>query len=146
MYNADQQTDTLKSIYDQQRADRAPALAAYNTALANPDTWYNSAPAMGSLDAVLRKLSAQTGSPVDPGALSRAAAYNLGGYNSYLSGLAGPAFGGQQTQATLGTNIANTQGGALTTLAGGLSDILNPKPQGLGMADLLKLFVGGTAV
>ena len=143
---ASDQSNTLKSIYDQQRADRAPALAAYNNALANPNEFYNSAPAMGSVDAVLRKLSMQGNPAGNPGLMSQAAAYNLGGYNNYLSGLAGPAFGGQATQAQLGTNIAQAGGGQMDAIGLGLGRLLNPQPS---LADTMKqygLTIGGMRV
>lgn len=124
--SANSQANTLKGIYDQQRADRAPSLAAYNTALANPDTFYNSAPAMGSVDAVLRKLSVNGNPAANPGDLSKAAAYNLGGYTNYLGALSGPAFGGQATQAQLGTGIAGTQASMGNALGGGLTNLTTP--------------------
>lgn len=144
--SSQQQTGSLEGIYNQQRADRAPALAAYNNALANPDQFYNSAPAMGSTDAVLRKLSVQGNPAANPGLLSQAAAYNLGGYNSYLAGLAGPAFGGQSTQAQLGTNIANAQGGGLEAIGAGVKTALSSSAMDdfyRAMADKVKATWGG---
>jgi hypothetical protein len=123
-----QTTGSLQDIYNQQRADRAPALAAYNNALANPNEFYNSAPAQGAANAVLSKLSMQGNPANNPTSLAQAAAYNLGGYNNYLSGLAGPAFGGQATQAQLGTNIANSQGGGLNAIGYGLGTALSSNP------------------
>ena len=122
--SANKTADTLQNIYNQQRSDRAPALAAYNNALANPNDFYNSAPAMGSVDAILRKLWTQGNPAANPGLLSQAAAYNLGGYNSYLNNLSGAAFGGQGTQAQLGTNIANAQGSQTAGLGYGLGQFL----------------------
>lgn len=118
--SSNQQSNTLQGIYDQQRADRAPALAAYNAALSNPDQFYNSAPAMGATDAVLRKLSMQGNPANNPGLLSQAAAYNLGGYNNHLNSLSGAAFGGQGTQAQLGTAMAGAQGGGYEALGAGI--------------------------
>lgn len=118
------QSDTLKSIYDQTRADRMPALNAYNAALANPNEWYNSAPAMGGVDAVLRKLSMGGNPANNPTALSQASAYNLGGYNDYLRGLSGPAFGTAATEGALGSNVAGAQGGMWEGLGSGIKTIM----------------------
>src|ERR1019366_694996 len=120
------QTNALQNIYNQQRADRAPALASYNNALQNPNSWYQSAPAMGAANAASSTLSMQ-GNPADnPGLTSKLAAYNLGGYTNYLNGLEPAAFGGQQTQAQLGTNIAQSSGGVYNALGSGLATLTNP--------------------
>lgn len=98
--------DTLHQIYNQITSAREPSLTAYNNAVQNPNTWYQSAPAMGAADAASRALSTQ-GNPADnPGLISQLAANQLGGYNKYLSTMSGPALGGQQYQAELGQNLA----------------------------------------
>jgi len=125
---SNQQSNTLQNIYDTQRADRAPALAAYNNALANPDTFYNSAPAMGAADATLRRLSMQGNPANNPGLLSQAAANSLGGYNNYLASLAPAAFGGQATQAQLGTSMAGAQGGGYEALGAGVRTATQSNP------------------
>ena len=137
------QTDTLKSIYDQQQAIRKPVQDIYMNALQNPDSWYQSAPAQGSVDAILRKLSTQGNPDANPGLLSQAAAYNLGGYNNYLNTVGNQAFGGQSNQTQLGTNIAQAQGGGYDAIGLGLSRLANPQPS---LDDTLKkygLTVGG---
>ena len=139
-----QQSSALTDIYNQMRADRAPALSAFNTALQNPNTFYNSAPAMGATDAVLRKLSVNGNPALNPGDLSKAAAYNLGGYNSYLSNLAGPAFGGEALQANLLTNAAQANNGIYGQLSGLLGATTTPQQQGLSLTDLQKL-IGNTS-
>ena len=137
----------LKDVANQLRADRGPALSAFNTALANPNTFYNSAPAMGALDAALRKLSMSGNPAVNPGALSKAAVYNLGGYNDYLRSLAGPAFGTASTEASVGQNAANAGNSFYDVLGYGLNTLTQPKSASL--EDLLAKFapsltVGGT--
>lgn len=122
----------LKDIYDQQRADRQPALAAYNNALANPNSWYTSAPAQGAADAAARALSVHGNPAGNPGDIAKMAANNLGGYNQYLAGLSGPAFGGQQTQALLGTQAVNA---GTNAVAGGLGNATTPQ---FDIASLLK--------
>ena len=121
---ADASASALTDIYNQQRADRAPALEAYNSALASPDTWYNSAPSTGALDAVLRKLSVQGNPANNPGLMEQAAAYNLGGYSNYLNSLAGAAFGTAGTEATVGTNAANAGSAGYNAIGYGLGTAL----------------------
>jgi hypothetical protein len=118
---ADKMADAYQNIYNQTRADRMPALGAFNTALQNPNDFYNSAPAMGATDAVLRKLSMQGNPASNPGLLSQAAAYNLGGYNDYLRALSGPAFGTAGTEVNVASGAANAQGGGLNALGFGLN-------------------------
>ena len=138
---ANQQTDALRDIYGQTRADRLPALTAYNNALQNPDSWYQSAPAMGSVDAILRKLSVQGNPAANPGLLSQASAYNLGGYNDYLRTLSQGAFGTAGVEANLGSKAADAQGSGWEALGAGFGTATqNP------MEDLAKrygLSIGG---
>ena len=117
-------SDALASLQAQARADRMPALSAFNNALANPNTFYESAPAMGATDAVLRKLSMQGNPALSPGALSQAAAYNLGGYNDYLRALSGPAFGTANTEFNIGTSAAGSAGYPYTALGTGIGAAL----------------------
>jgi hypothetical protein len=140
---ADSQANAMKDIYNQTRADRMPALNAYNSALQNPNTFYQSAPAMGAVDAVLRKLSVNGNPAANPGSLSQAAAYNLGGYNDYLRGLTPAAFGTANTEANVGMNQAGADAGKYNSIGYGLGQYFNPQPN---LNDLLKNFslnIGG---
>ena len=142
---ANSQTSALKDIYEQQRADRAPALNAFN-ALLTPegiDNYYKSPEAMGALDAIMRKYVAQSGSVTDPYTLTRGAAYNLGGLTNARAGLAGPAFGGEQTQALLGSNIAQSEGGIYNALGTGLAGLTNPQKSAADQFKELMLIIGG---
>ena len=139
LYGANKANNTLQNIFDQQRSDRAPALAAYNNALNNPNSWYTSAPAMGAADAAARALSVQGNPAWNPTLSAKLAANNLGGYNSYLNNLSGPAFGGQATQAALGTALAGTQNQAANAVAGGLGNLTTPTTD---IATLLKQLQG----
>lgn len=121
---ADKQADALTGIYNQTRADRMPALSAFNAALNDPNSFYNSAPAMGATDAVLRRLSVQGNPAANPGLLSQAAAYNLGGYNDYLRALSGPAFGTTNSEINVATGAAGAQGQGLNALGFGLNTAL----------------------
>lgn len=143
---ADKMADALSGIYQQTRSDRMPALGAFNNALSNPDTFYNSAPATGALDAVLRKLSVN-GNPIgNPGDLAKAAAYNLGGYNDYLRTLSGPAFGTTGTEVNVATGAANADAGGYNATGYALGRALNPTPNLqdlLGGLGGLRLSIGG---
>jgi hypothetical protein len=69
---------------------------------------------------VLRGLSAQVGNPVNnPSALSKAAAYNLGGYTNALNSAAGNAgIGNASTIGGLGNIYGNSLNSAATMGAG----------------------------
>jgi hypothetical protein len=121
-----QQADALTGISNQLRADRAPTLAAFNNAVANPGSYFTSPQATGAVDAVLRKLSTNGNPAGNPSDLAKAAAYNLGGYNDYLRTLSGPAFGTANTEASTATNAASADRGITATLAGGLGSLTSP--------------------
>jgi hypothetical protein len=128
-YGSNKQTDALKDIANRSDAQRAPALAAFNNALANPNTWYQSAPAMGALDSALAKLSVQHGNPaLDPGALSKAAAYNLGGYNDFLRTMGNLGLSGQDTSAKLQTNAVMSGNNLYNALGSGIASLTSNQP------------------
>ena len=139
-YGANQQAKSLTDIANQARGDRQPALNAFNSALSDPNGWYNSAPAMGATEAVLRKLSVGAGNPAtNPTALSQAAAYNLGGYNDYLRTMSGPAFGGQASTIAAQTNAAQGNTNVYNALGSGLASLTSNQPDTNGLlAQLLK--------
>lgn len=133
------QTNAIKDLANQTRAERAPALNAFNSALADPSSWYSSAPAMGATDAVLRKLSVNGNPALNPGDLSKAAAYNLGGYNDYLRTMGNLGLSGQATNAQLGLEGVKSQGNIYNVLGAGLNDLTQPKPDyAKGVLDLFK--------
>lgn len=118
----------LKTNADREWNARQPALNTFNNALTNPDTWYQSAPAMGGVDAVLRKLGVNGNPALNPGDLSKAAAYNLGGYNDYLKTLQGPAFSTAGVTSQNTGQVAAATGAQYNPLRSALGDILNPTP------------------
>jgi hypothetical protein len=107
---AKEQNDFLKGVYEREQTNRQPWIDYAANMRDNPNTYYESAPAMGSVEAVLRKLSAGAGNPINnPGALSQAAAYNLGGYNDALTRAAGIAgIGNASAIGGLAGNAANS--------------------------------------
>ncbi len=139
-YASNQQSNALKDIADQARADRAPALNAFNSAIADPNGWYSSAPAMGATESVLRKLSVQSGNPaMNPGALSQAAAYNLGGYNDYLRTTGNLGLSGQDSTIRAQTNAALGDTNLYNSLGAGLQQLTQPRNNLLGSLGQLLL-------
>lgn len=121
------QTKTLKDLADREFGVRQPFIDLAKNAAQNPDSWYNSAPAMGATDAVLRKLSVNGNPALNPGDLSKAAAYNLGGYSDYLGKVGGLALGSAPASISLGKDIAGSEGNTLNALGAGLADLTNPR-------------------
>ena len=144
-FGADKQSDSLTDISNQLRADRAPALSAFNNALANPNEFYNSAPAMGSVDAILRKLSMEGNPANNPGSLAKAAAYNLGGYNDYLKTLSGPAFGTAGAETNVNVAGAGADAGKMNSIGYGVGQLFNPQPSIADLAKQYGLNIGGVS-
>jgi hypothetical protein len=117
---AQQKSDLARDIFNYEKGNRQPSIDYYNNLLQNPDQYYQSPQATGALDAVLRGLSAEVGNPVNnPSALSRAAAYNLGGYTNALNSAAGNAgIGNSYTVGGLGNIYGNSLNSAATMGAG----------------------------
>lgn len=134
---ADATRSSLNSALDLIKPTAEAAGGAYRNALANPDSWYQSAPAMGATDAVLRKLSVNGNPAMDPGALSKAAAYNLGGYTNYLSSTGNTAVGAANAANSLTAPIAANAAAPYNVAGATLGSALNPTPS---LADLLKQY------
>ena len=94
---------------------------------------------MGSADAAARALSVHGNPASNPGDIAKLAANQLGGYNQYLAGLSGPAFGGSSTLAGLGTSLAGLEQGAGNTVAGAAGNLTTPTTD---YSSLLKLLQG----
>ena len=133
-FGAGSTADAAKEIAAQSRTDRLPALNAFNSTLNDPEGWYKSAPAMGAADAVLRKLSMQGNPAGNPGLMSQAAAYNLGGYQNQLKTLAGPAFGTAGNEMNVNLAGAQAGGGQYDAIGLGLGRLLNTQPDYLNQA------------
>lgn len=138
----DKARDTLHSIYDQITNARAPSLNAYNNAVQNPDTWYQSAPAMGAASAAAQALSTKGNPAENPGLTAQLAANQLGGYDKYLNTMSGPAFGGQQYQASIGGNLATLAQGLPNSLAQGLGSLTGINPT-QNLADAINNYLKG---
>jgi hypothetical protein len=139
VYGAGQASNQLHSVYDQITNARAPSLSAFNNAVTNPNSWYTSAPAMGAADAASRALSTQGNSADNPSLISQLSANQLGGYNKYLTTMAGPAFGAQPLQAQLGQNLATAAQGIPANLASGLGSLTGTDPTSRLLDGLKKL-------
>ena len=148
MFNSNQQANSLTDIANQQIALREPFRAKAVGYLNNANTFYGSTEGGAAMEAILQRLS-PGGGVSDPykQALGTGALYDR--YQGALQGLGNLGLSGQTGIVGPQMAAANASGGMLTNLAGGLSDILNPKPQQMSLADMLKAFnltVGGVAV
>lgn len=149
MYNESQKNSDQKALADQYMAFGAPSRARYEGSFAPGFSMANEPGYKDALDStsdsLLRKLSATGGNPYgNPGGLIEAnkainSSLALPALNNFRNQNAATGGYGAFNTAAPGaaSNAINSSGGALTTLAGGLSDILNPKPQN-SLADLLK--------
>lgn len=137
LYGADKQASTLKDLADREMSIRQPFIDATKNMMADPGSYYESAPAKGATEAVLRRLSVN-GNPIgNPGDLSKAAAYNLGGYNDSLRTLGGLAMGSAGTTVNLGRDIAAAEGSGLNAIGTTIADLTNPKEDTFAKIDRL---------
>jgi len=148
---ADNQRSSLNQQLDLLKPTLQGASGAYLNALNNPNSWYQSAPAMGASDAAARALSINGNPAGSPGDIAKLASYNLGGYNDYLRSTGNTAIGAGNTVASLTPSVLGTSGQGLNALGSGLAQLTNPTPSladtlqqlGLGNQNQNKLF-GGT--
>ena len=146
MFSANQQSNALADLQNQMRADRLPYLQASQGWLANPQS-YAEGPGQSFMDATLRGLSARHGNPISsPTALSLATQAGMQDWRNAVSGMGSLGLGGQGIQADLGAGAARSQADIWGNLAGGISDVVNPRRS---LADLMRdysLMVGGARV
>ena len=121
--------NSVEGIASRAEAARAPALSAYNAAVMSPDTFYNSAPAMGASNAAARALSVHGNPANNPALMAKLAAYNLGGYNDYLRSLGPLALGGIDATARGQLEAANARSGIYNAAGAGLGSLYNPMDQ-----------------
>ena len=139
MFSANRQANTLQDLLDRTRADRAPFLSKANEWLANPEA-YLTGPGASAMKGTLSGLSARFGNPIgSPTALAISNEAGLRDWRNAVTGMANLGLGGEDVRAQLGITGTGVREGALTTLAGGVSEILNPKPS---LADLLRQIYG----
>lgn len=137
LYGADKQASTLKDLADREMSIRQPFIDATKSMMADPGSYYASAPAMGATDAVLRRLSVNGNPAGNPSDLAKAAAYNLGGYNESLRTLGGLALGSAGTTVNLGRDIAAAEGSGLNAIGTTIADLTNPKEDTFAKIDRL---------
>ena len=150
VYSANRQTDSLNALANQYAGYGAPYRQRLSDLYANPSGFLSSpevqVPVQQGTDAAARALSAKVGNPVFSGtALQELQNYSanqlFGKLGQEKDRLAG--FGGLSNYSAaapgVATNAINSSGNALTTLAGGISDIVNPRQS---LTDLMKMFQG----
>mgnify|MGYP001593041012 CR=1 FL=1 len=145
-FSANQRSNSLEKLAEQNRAERAPFLGAATNWLNNPEAYW-SGPGQASLDANLRRLSASHGNPISsPTALGIASKAGLMDWRDAVTGFGNMGLSGADTRANLGIGAAGAQADIWGNLAGGISDIVNPRRS---LADVMKeysLMVGGARV
>ena len=150
VYAANRQTDLLENLSKEYSGYGAPYRQKLTDLYANPSGFLSSpevqVPVQQGTDAAARALSAKVGNPVFSGtALQELQNYSanqlFGKLGQEKDRLAG--FGGLSNYSAAApgaaTNAINSSGNALTTLAGGISDIISPRQS---LTDLMKLFQG----
>lgn len=150
VYSANRQADLLENLSKEYSGYGAPYRQKLTDLYANPSGFLSSpevqVPVQQGTDAAAKALSAKVGNPVFSGtALSELQNYasnqlfgKLGQEKDRLAGFGGLT-GYNAAAPGAATAAIAAQPGALTTLAGGVSDILNPKQS---LTDLMKMFQG----
>ena len=146
MFGANQQANSLEGIMNRVAAERKPFLDAGTNWLQNP-TRYVEGPGQAMVDANLRRLSASHGNPISsPTALGIASQAGLQDWRNAWSTAGNLGLGGQDIRANLGTGAARSEADIWGNLAGGVSDLINPRKS---LADLMREYsitVGGQRV
>src|SRR3990167_1913332 len=135
MFSSNQQANTLERLAAENRADRAPYLAASQSWLADPES-YVAGPGAAAMKGTLAGLSAKFGNPIgSPTAMAISNEAALRDWRDAVTGFGNMGLSGADTRANLGIGAAQAQGNIYGNLAGGISEIINP-PRSL--ADLLR--------
>ena len=127
IYSSNQKANTLEKLAAESRADRAPYLQASQGWLANPSS-YMQGPGQAAMKGTLAGLSATFGNPIGSGAalqLGNEAA--LRNWQNAVTGFGNLGLAGEDTRAQLNVGAAQSDADRWSTLAGGVSDILNPR-------------------
>ena len=134
-YSANQQSNALENIAAQSRADRAPFLGAATNYLNNPSA-YIEGPGQAAMKGTLAGLSAKFGNPIGSGAaLQFATDAALGDWRNAVTGFANIGLSGEDSRNQLLAGAAGRQGDIYSTIAGGASDLINPRRS---LADLAR--------
>ena len=135
MFSANQQANTLERLAAENRADRAPYLTASQGWLADPES-YVAGPGQAAMKGTLAGLSAKYGNPIgSPTAMAISNEAALRDWRDAVTGFGNMGLSGADTRANLGMAGATADANKWTTLAGGVSDIINPRRS---LADLLR--------
>ena len=140
MYSAGQRESGLEAEAARQRAERAPYLQASQGWLANPQS-YLEGPGQAAMNATLQGLSVR-GNPLGSGtSLGIANTAALGDWRNAVTGMGNLGLGGQNIQANLMGQAGQAGADIWGNLAGGISDIINPRRS---LADLMREYKIGT--
>jgi len=139
MYSSNQNANALRDIANQSRQDRAPFLGKANEWLANPEA-YGAGPGRAAVNTTLGALGARFGNPIGSGtALQLATDAGLRDWRSAVTGFGNLGLSGEDTRATLLSGAAGKDADVYSNLAGGVSDLLNPKRTST-LADLYRQY------
>lgn len=126
MYSSNQMANTLQKLSDQNRADRAPYLAASQGYLADPAS-YGAGPGLAAAKNFGGLVGAKMGNPAQSGlALQLGTDAGLKDWREAVTGFGNMGLSGADTRANLGMAQAGAQGDVYSNLAGGVSNLLNP--------------------
>ena len=136
MYSANQQSNALQDLMNQNRADRAPFLNQATQWANDPMSFAQGPAAQAAMRGTLQGLSATHGNPIGSGtALGIATDAGLRNWLNATNTFGSLGLGGQGIQANLGSQAAQSNADMWTNLGGGISDIVNPRRR-LTLADL----------
>lgn len=123
---SNQQAKTLADIANQNRADRLPYLNKSMEYLNNPEA-YGAGPGQAAMKSTLQGLSTR-GNPLGSGtSLQLATDAGLRDWRDAVTGFGNMGLSGSDTRANLGMASANATKDMWSNLAGGVSDLVNPK-------------------
>jgi hypothetical protein len=140
MYSSNKMADTIRGISAENRADRLPYLNASLGYLNDPAS-YGAGPGMAATKNVLGALGAKFGNPIGSGtALQLATDAGLRDWREAVTGFGNMGLSGADTRARLGVEGAQANADVYSNLAGGISELINPKPRQQTLADLWRSF------
>lgn len=146
MFSANQQANTLERLAQENRADRLPYLQASQGYLADPGS-YLAGPGQAAMKGTLARLSATHGNPIgSPTAMAISNEAALRDWRDAVTGFGNMGLSGADTRANLGMAGARATGDIYSNLAGGISDIVNPRRSLADLAREYNLSIGGVRV
>ena len=136
IYGAGQAADAYGNLAVQLRQDRLPYLEQSQAWLNDPNLYFEG-PGQAALQGNLRALSIHGNPAGNPWALATANEAALRDWRNAVSGFGNLGLGGEATQANLGSQGINAEGGIYDALGYGIGQVTQPRRRSL--ADVLSL-------